>query len=184
MKPYHGLRLFLYTSLLTMAGVAWILYSDVSDYKISTKVNYAPQIGFQSPPVSLETIDSEHFSMADYSGKPIVINFWASWCPPCKSEMPDFQQVSEEYRDTDLVIAAINATNQDSLQNVKDFLKQEGITFQIPLDRSGSVANLYNIHSLPTTFFISDDGTISNILIGGPIPLPLLRAEIDKLIKE
>jgi peroxiredoxin len=184
MKSYFTLRTLLFTGFILIAGLAWILYSDVSDLNPDQEDLIAPQVGFQTPPFSLETLDGDSVTLAELSGHPLILNFWASWCPPCKSEMPDFQRAAVEYSDTDLVIAAINATNQDSTQNVEDFIEQENLTFLIPLDRSGIVAKLYNVHSLPTTYFVGRDGKVKNILVGGPIPLPLLRVEIEKLIQE
>jgi len=83
-----------------------------------------------------------------------------------------------------LSIAAINATNQDSIENARSFLEKEEISLLVLLDSGGSAARAYNIHSLPTTYFIHRDGRISNILIGGPVPLALLRTEIDKILQE
>jgi thiol-disulfide isomerase/thioredoxin len=184
MKSYITLRTLIVSGIITIAGLAWIFISDASGLNPNQEDQFAPQVGFQSPPFALETLDGDNFVLSELSGRPVIINFWASWCPPCKSEMPDFQQAANEYSETDLVITAINATKQDSIQNVRNFIEKEEITFSIPLDRSGSVSKFYNVHSLPTTYFIGRDGKVMNILIGGPIPLPLLRVEIEKLIQE
>ena len=98
--------------------------------------------------------------------------------------MPDFQQAYLEFSNTDLYITGINSTSQDSLQNVLSFVENNQLEFPVLLDASGSVTGSYNIHSLPTTFFIDRSGKITKVLIGGPIPLALMRVEINKLLQE
>jgi thiol-disulfide isomerase/thioredoxin len=183
MESYANLRKIIPIVFVSIAGIIWIWFSKASIHQEAQESTYAPQVGFQSPSISLQTLNGDGFHLSDHAGQPLVINFWASWCPPCRAEMPDFQQAFGEYGDTDLVIAAINATNQDSPNDARTFIEGNNITFTIPLDPTGATSNLYNIHSLPTTFFINRDGKISRIIIGGPIPLPLLRSEIDKLIQ-
>jgi len=113
-----------------------------------------------------------------------MVNFWASWCPPCRAEMPAFQQIVEEYHSTDLIIAAVNLTNQDSLSDAREFINKYQLTFPILFDSNGSASQAYNVYSLPTTFFINRQGYIQKIIIGGPIPISLLRVELDKLLEE
>ena len=142
----------------------------------------APQAGLYTPGFSLSSIDGKEVSLADLAGSPIIINFWASWCPPCRAEMPDFQQAYLEYSDTDLVLISINSTSQDSLQDVLSFVESYQLTFPILLDTTGVVTRTFNVHSLPTSFFIDRGGIITKVLIGGPIPLSLMRVEINKLL--
>jgi len=96
--------------------------------------------------------------------------------------MPDFQQAYIEYSDTDLVLISINSTSQDSLQDVLSFVESYQLTFPILLDTTGIVTRTFNVHSLPTTFFIDRSRIITKVLIGGPIPLSLMRVEINKLL--
>lgn len=98
--------------------------------------------------------------------------------------MPDFQQAYLEYFDTDLVLMSINSTSQDSLQDVLAFVEINRLTFPVLLDTTGAVTRTFNVHSLPTTFFINRTGIIRKVLIGGPIPLSLMRVEINKLLLE
>ena len=98
--------------------------------------------------------------------------------------MPDFQQASLEYRDSDLIILGANATNQDALSEVNQFILDHELSFPILLDMDGSTTREYQVHSLPTTFFIDRTGRISKVVIGGPLPLSFLRIEADKLLME
>jgi len=144
----------------------------------------AAQVGFSAPNFRLTSLDSLVIELNDLKGSPIILNFWASWCPPCKAEMPAFQKASQEFSDTEIQIIAINATSQDSLSDVREFIEHHGITFPIPLDQTGSVSKDYLVHSLPTTYFIDQFGIITEIIIGGPIPLSLLRIQANQLISD
>jgi peroxiredoxin len=164
--------------------LAWVWFSRIPASAQSTQTIEAPKNNFLAPLFTLKTLDEKTVSLEDLRGQPIILNFWASWCPPCRAEMPDFQEAWQEYGGTDLIIIGINATYQDSLREVNSFVNQNHLEFPILLDPDGRVSGLYNIHSLPTTFIIDQEGIIRKTLIGGPIPLSLLRIEADKLLQE
>jgi len=173
-----------FTFVLAVLGVLWIWVSRVPEGQRGQETVYAAQPGFRPPDIHLSTLDGSDFHLDDISGRPLVINFWASWCPPCRAEMPTFQQVYEEYRGRGLIIAAVNATNQDTISDAVDFATTNHLTFPILLDISGSASRSYNIHSLPTTVFVDREGVIQKIIVGGPIPAPLIRVELEKLLQD
>lgn len=168
--------------IILVIGLFWIWFSRIEDQSQSQL--QAPQAGYIAPNFELYTLNSEPISLTDLRGKSIILNFWASWCPPCRAEMPDFQQASHEYSDSDLIILGVNATNQDALIEVNRFIQNHEITFPILLDTDGTVSQDYQVHSLPTTFFIDKNGRISKVVIGGPLPLSFLRIEAEKLLME
>ncbi len=184
MKSYriHYQRI-LYIFIL-MAGGIWIWISRVPSALTSSDRIAAPRESFSAPDFRLATPGGDEITLSDLLGYPVIINFWASWCPPCRAEMPAFQQVYEEYQDRGLIIAAVNATNQDSRSDAVDFAATNHLTFPILLDISGSASRSYNLHSLPTTVFVDREGVIQKIIIGGPIPVPLIRVEIEKLFQD
>lgn len=98
--------------------------------------------------------------------------------------MPAFQQAWQEYGDSDLMILAVNATHQDSLPDIERFVVQNDLSFPILLDSNGSISSAYQIRALPTTVLINQEGVITKTIIGGPIPLSLLRVEADLLLKD
>ena len=183
MKTYlNKLRIPISVAVL-LAGLTWIWLSRVPEGSRSNSLE-AAQVGFSAPVFSLTSLDDQNIGLADFKGKPVILNFWASWCPPCKAEMPAFQQASLELANTDLQIIAINATSQDSLTEVRQFIDQYEITFPIPLDLTGSITKDYLVHSLPTTYFIDKNGIIVDVIIGGPVPLSLLRIQADQLLTD
>ncbi len=98
--------------------------------------------------------------------------------------MPAIQRVYKEYQADGLVVIAINATDQDELASVQSFIADRQLTFPILLDKDGEVSRLYNLHSLPTSFFVDPNGIIQEVVIGGPMAEALLRSRIERLMEE
>jgi cytochrome c biogenesis protein CcmG/thiol:disulfide interchange protein DsbE len=171
----------IFSILLLSIGIAWIWFSAAPPGTTTQGDIPAPQKGFLAPDFQLETFDHETYKLADLRGKPVLINFWASWCPPCRSEMPAIQKVYDEYRDQGFEVLAVNATHQDSLGDAINFAQIRRLTFPILLDSDGSVGNLYEIRSLPTTFFVDADGIIQDVVIGGPMAEALLKIRAEQL---
>lgn len=170
-----------FTPLLLLG---WILLSRVPPSLLPSTSIEAPKENFLAPDIVLESYIGADVSLSNLHGKPIILNFWASWCPPCRAEMPDFQEAWEEYQGTDLQIISVNSTQQDSLPAISSFVAAHNIEFPILLDTNGNASASYQVHSLPSTFFINRDGIITKIIIGGPIPLSLLRIQADLLLQD
>ena len=117
-----------------------------------------------APDFEVETFTGETLRLSDLNGKVVVLNFWASWCPPCRWEMPFFETMWQEYRDRDVVFVGIAMS--DTLENARDFAEESGVTYPIALDTTNEIVRAYEILSLPTTFFISKDGFIERRLAG------------------
>ena len=115
-----------------------------------------------APDFEVETFDDETLRLSDLNGKVVVLNFWASWCPPCRWEMPFFETMWQEYRDQGVVFVGIAMS--DTLENVKAFADEAGVTYPVALDTTTEIARAYEVLSLPTTFFIGKDGTIERKL--------------------
>jgi cytochrome c biogenesis protein CcmG/thiol:disulfide interchange protein DsbE len=175
-------RIFLIVTLLL--GLAWIGISRAARGSTTSGLVPAPQAGFLSPDFTLQTLDGQIVKLSDLRGKAVLINFWASWCPPCKAEMPAIQHVYDDYHDRGLVVLEVNATNQDTLANAQAFLTENNLTFPVPLDTYGEVTRLYKINSFPTTFFIAPIGVIREVVVGGPMTETALRLRVEKLLEE
>ncbi|MEK4522884.1 redoxin domain-containing protein [Psychrobacillus sp. FSL W7-1493] len=138
--------------------------------------------GDSAPDFTLTTLDGKEVSLSDYKGKKVVLNFWTSWCPPCKAEMPHMQNYYEDMTEEDNVeILAVNLTNKDNgLDEVSSFIEDYGLTFPIPMDEEGQVGNAYKIISIPTTYMIDTSGIIQNIIVG-PMDEQMMIDYVDKL---
>ena len=100
--------------------------------------------------------------LSDYKGTPVVLNFWASWCPPCKSEMPSFNEMSKKYSKDEVVILMINLTDgqRETMSIASKYIKDNNYNMKVLFDNEMNAANIYNISAIPRTIFIDKDGYI------------------------
>lgn len=143
---------------------------------------YAPSAGFLAPNFELQSLGGPVYRPGDLRGNPVLINFWASWCPPCRLEMPALQSVYAQYHDQGLQVLAVNVTDQDDLTSVAQFAREFGLTFPVLMDTDGQVGRLYQMQALPTSFLVGSDGVIRQVYVGGPLDESLLRAQVMKLL--
>lgn len=127
-------------------------------------------------------IDGSEVKLSDYFGKPIVVNFWTTWCGPCRAELPDFDAACAEYGE-EVVFLMVNLTDgyRETQDTVKNFLREEGYTFPVYLDTQSDAAYAYGVNSIPMTVFINADSTVSDYHIG-LISEPVLLDGIAALI--
>ncbi|WP_075061328.1 TlpA disulfide reductase family protein [Ornatilinea apprima] len=144
----------------------------------------APVKGAVAPAVSAITAKGESVSLEDLAGKPVVLNFWASWCPPCRAEMKAFQAVAEKYPDGEVMVIGLNATSQDDRQAALDFVEEQGVTFPIWFDMEGDSARNFRVRAMPTTFFIRANGEIADVMIGGPLNETVIHVAIEEMLKD
>lgn len=114
----------------------------------------------------LKTRDGVAMKLSDHLGKTVVINFFASWCPPCQAEMPHFNEVYLDLKDKDVVIIGVNLTEQDDLEDLEALLKEHNIAFPILMDEKSEVANRYAIRSIPVSVIVQPDGIVSEYHVG------------------
>ena len=143
-----------------------------------------PQPGSQAPDFTLQTIDGEFVTLSELRGRPVLVNIWASWCTPCKYEMPTIQKVYEEFKDRGLIVLAVNLTKKDDLTSVLSFIEEYDLTLTFLLDLDGQVEAAYQLRGLPTSFFIDRDGIVQSVVIGGPMPEQVVRASVEQIIAE
>jgi thiol-disulfide isomerase/thioredoxin len=167
---------------ILLLGLTWTWFSRLGTAETTAGRVPAPQTGFQAPDFTLETIEGQTVTLSNLRGQPVIINFWASWCPPCRAEMPAFQAIYEEYQGR-ISLLSVNTAYQDNLNDALALLVEKGATFPVLLDADGAVSRLYAIISLPTTFFIGADGVIAEVVVGGPMTEAGLRARIESLLE-
>jgi peroxiredoxin len=143
----------------------------------------APREDFLAPDFQLLTLEGDELSLRDFRGQVVVLNLWASWCPPCRAEMPAIESLYERYGQEGLVVLGVNMTAQDRVSAAASFVSEYRLTFPILLDDRGLVANLYRMRALPTTFFIDQEGVIQRVVVGGPISEVTLRTIVVELLE-
>jgi peroxiredoxin len=124
-----------------------------------------------APPFSLQTLAGGNVNLTEYRGQVVLVNFWGTWCEPCKREMPALQAANERYGGQGLAIIGVNLTDDEQLQGVteeqvRQFAAQYNLTYPIALDRDGSVTNAFRVFPLPTSFFIDAQGRIRYVHVG------------------
>ena len=111
--------------------------------------------------------DSLEYGLASYAGRPVILNFWASWCVPCRTEMPALQRAYEEHRDEGLVVLGVNQTFVDNVDAARDFVDELALTFPNVRDDDGNTSEkLYQVMGLPTSVLITAEGEIAHTQIG------------------
>ncbi|QUW23359.1 redoxin domain-containing protein [Sporosarcina sp. Marseille-Q4063] len=150
----------------------------------STTIGYESGLenGKTPPDFELLTLSGDVIKLTDYKGQKVVLNFWASWCGPCKAEMPHMQNYYENHKDSaNVEIIAVNMTTEErGLVSIEKFVDAYGLTFPIPLDNDGEVMDKYRIMTIPTTYMISTDGTIKQKIIG-PMDEKTIKELVDNL---
>lgn len=126
------------------------------------------KVGSTAPDFSLQDSEGNNLSLSELLEKgPVVINFWASWCPPCREEMPDLEWLSKNYADEGLSILGVNTTYVDVRDDALAFIDELGLTFPIVFDESGEVGEeLYSVISLPTSYWIDRNGIVQQVQVG------------------
>lgn len=122
------------------------------------------QIGNLAPNFTLGSNRASRVSLSDLRGKIVILNFWASWCPPCRHEVPDLQAIHNEYGPQGVVVLAVNLGER--LETVERFAHDNDVHFAVWLDEDKWAANIYGVRSIPTTYFIDETGIIRAVQIG------------------
>ena len=156
----------LYVVLITTVAAIGLLIicGKGKDFPLNTN---GLSIGKPASDFTLLTPDGVKVSLSQFRGRPVLINFWASWCIPCREEMPDLVRAYEDHKAEGFMILGVNLTYSDTLLDVQAFVTEFNMTFPVVLDHDGAVAQrLYQIPGIPTSVFIKRNGTIAWIQIG------------------
>jgi thiol-disulfide isomerase/thioredoxin len=137
--------------------------------------------GKPAPDFSLDTLDGKKIKLSDLKKNVVVLDFWATWCPPCRKSLPHVEEVSKkkDLADKGLKVLAVNA--QEDKAKVEKFMKDNNFTFTVPMDKDGKVMQDYGIQGIPTTIVVSRGGKVHKVFVGFGDDSP---KQLDKAIEE
>lgn len=182
----HNLKPLVWIGLaaLVVIGVGlWLRFNPTTPSRDNNAVGLepAPIAGHPAPEFTLKNIDGQTVSLSDFRGQPVIINFWATWCGPCRVEMPHLQAAYEAHQPDGLVVLGVNLTERDSPQAVPDFLAEFGLTFPVVLDESGDVAEMYRVLGQPASVFVNEAGVIHQVF-QGPVNEQFINDRVAELL--
>ena len=173
-KKWFGILLIAF--LIGIAG--FNLYNDRKDVTDIGEAGIAVNndqtgiaVGDKAPDFTVGKMEGNEVKLSDYKGKKVFLNFWATWCPPCKAEMPHMQSFYEE-KPENVEILAVNL--EESNRKAKDFADQYKLTFPILMDEDGTVGEAYEVYTIPTTYVLNEDGTVHQKIVG-PMDVPMMK---------
>ncbi len=139
------------------------------------------KIGDLAPDFDLVSMTGDQIILSKLEGKPVIVNFWATWCGPCREEFPALVRKYTQYKDKDLVIVGVNYQDDNSDGGVKIFMENTLVNFPIVRDTGDRVGRMYKVNGLPTSIFIDRKGIIRDIVVGGPMTDQFLDQQIAKI---
>jgi cytochrome c biogenesis protein CcmG, thiol:disulfide interchange protein DsbE len=156
--------------MLIVGGIVVLFWMGEQGAEKSTPTTSA-RIGAIAADFQLPALSGETVALSDYEGQVILVNTWATWCPPCKAEMPAIHEYYQAHQNDGFVVLAINS--QEDAATVQRFIKAQGFTFPVLLDTQASVLDQYKVRGLPTSFIIDRDGVIRYVHTGAITPQQL-----------
>lgn len=165
---------------LALVLIAGFAMPGCSSNSIPSTPTQGTNVGSLAPDFEFYDFDGRLVSLSDLRGKPVVLNFWATWCGPCVYEMPYLQQVYEEWSDSSLVLLAISMGGTSS--QVGEFLRSHNLSLPVLLDTKRDVAARYNVRGVPTTFFIDKEGIIQAVKVGAFPNKQAIYGDLEKIM--
>jgi cytochrome c biogenesis protein CcmG, thiol:disulfide interchange protein DsbE len=160
--------------------VGFILFASVVGIQLMARGVTQPTSG-QAPDFALTTFEGDTFRLSDLRGKVVVLNFWASWCGPCRDEAPTLQSLWERYREQGVIVVGVDYADTES--GARKFIEEFGITYPNGPDMGTRIADEYNIQGVPETFVINQQGNVVQFIIA-PVQPGQVDATIDRLLAE
>ena len=143
----------------------------------------AQTLGSPAPDFTLKTLAGGTANLSDYAGRPVFVNFWASWCKPCRGEMSDIIAAYDAHSDQHLQVLAINLTDQERMKDVRKFVEALQLPFPVLLDEKGKVRKRYALHGVPTSLFIDAQGLV-RLVNPGPITSETIQRGLAEILPE
>jgi thiol-disulfide isomerase/thioredoxin len=155
------MRKFLPLSLLVAVVVGWMMVNRAHADNDTSALQ-----GKAAPDFSLKTTDGKDVKLSDMKGHVVVLDFWATWCPPCRASLPHLNKVSQDKELTDKGLMVYSINCKESADDAKNFLKKNNYSFNVALDSDGKTEEAYAVTGIPTTVVVGKDGTVQHVTIG------------------
>ncbi|MCO0599880.1 thiol-disulfide oxidoreductase ResA [Peribacillus butanolivorans] len=173
-KPVNFFIKSLVTAILVL-GLGYTIYTNLIIKNEAVTIDQSNL----APDFTLQDLKGNEVKLSDYRGKGVILNFWATYCPPCEKEMPYLNKVYQEYEDKGIEILAVNA--QEPRIIVSPFVLEKKLSFSILLDRTGEAIEQYKVNNLPVTYLINEDGEITQT-ISGELTEKKVRSYVESII--
>ena len=164
-----GIAAFVALLLLVLGACSVIPLNLGSESSGASGRPTAVKIGELAPEIDLPSLGGDQITLSKLQGHPIIVNFWATWCGPCRQEFPALVRKYKQYQEQGLVIVAVNTGDPNSDDGVLTFARNTLVNFPIVRDTDERAARMYNVRGLPTSIFIDRKGIVRDILVGGPM---------------
>jgi peroxiredoxin len=174
MRPISSTRLFI--SIITVFIALLVEPGKNPAWSMGER---PPAVGHTATDFSLPDLDGRQVRLSDYRGKMVLLNFWATWCKPCTTEMPAMQAAYDKLRDQGLVVLAVNEL--EDAAKVRQHIDAYGHTFPVLMDRNNKVANMFGVFGLPVTVFIDQNGVVEEYIKGGLLTEDKIHAVVSRL---
>ncbi len=135
-------------------------------FKTKAAIPIGTNLGNRAPDFTIKSLDGKSVTLSELQGNKVVLNFWATWCEPCKKEMPYIQAVHEAWREKGVVVLAVAVSQNQFVDGVKQFIQDNKYTFTVIFDAEKKVAGLYQVSEIPKTVFIDADGIVQQVTLG------------------
>ncbi len=145
-----------------------------------SELSPAPKVGRLAPDFTLTDLEGNSVTLRDFRGKTVLINFWATWCPPCRAEMPEIEAIYQEYKSKDVVVIGVDLL--EDADKVRKYVQQGGFNWVFVFDTTGAVADNYAVTAIPTSFFLDEKGIIRAVNIGA-MTKRVMESQLAKAMK-
>lgn len=170
-KRKSGFFIAVIIIVVLLGFIGWVFINDQSN---SVEEGLAPDF-------KITSFEGETLTLSDLRGQVVVINFWASWCIPCRDETPYLERIWRIYQDKDVIFIGVDI--QDTIKEALGFIDEYDVTYFTGPDFGSEIAKAFNLRGLPQTFFIAKNGEINSVIVGELIP-PELEEKLDELLAE
>ncbi len=167
-------------ALILVGGLGWA-YVSRPQSDTAAPAEASTRIGAPAPDIALPMLSGEARTLRDLRGQVVILNFWATWCGPCRAEMPALAEIQAQYASRGVIVVGVN--QREDTGSIRRYLDSIGVDFPIALDPTGESNRLYRVFGLPTTYLVDRQGVIRDAVFGGPMARALIESKLAPLLE-